>query len=512
MNEAVVTCPSCGNEVKLNETLAAPIIAAERKKIESELRVRAEAVDTREKTVAAERSKLAEQAVELQRRQASIDEQVAERLRAGGELIAKEASRKATDAAAAELNAAKDALAAKDAKLAEAQKAELEVRKQQEALEQDKREFDLRLSRAVDEERERVRTSIRAEESKKATDAVAAKLKAAEVAVAEKDARLAEAQKAELEIRKDRQALEDEKRSFDLKLARAVDDERNLIREATRKEDDEQYRLKIAEKDKVIEDVKKQLEEARRKSEQGSQQLQGEVQELDLEAILRDRFPQDVIEPVAKGQRGGDVLQRVYSASGSPCGSILWESKRTKAWQDPWLSKARDNQRDAKADLVVILSTVLPKGVDPFDQSEGVWITKHNCALPLAAALRQTLIETASARKAMEGRHTKMDIMYSYLTAGQFKARVSALAEAYINLRTDLDSERRAITKLWSKREKQLERMLGGMVGMYGELQGIVGASLPEIEGLTLPMLEGPSTVENDGDPDVESVSNRISA
>src|SRR5436309_2361245 len=127
MNEPVVTCPSCGNEVKLNETLAAPIIAAERKKIESELRVRAEAVDTREKTVAAERSKLVEQAAELQKRQASIDEQVAERVRAGGEAIAKEASTKATDAAAAELKAAKDALAAKDAKLAEAQKAELEV-------------------------------------------------------------------------------------------------------------------------------------------------------------------------------------------------------------------------------------------------------------------------------------------------------------------------------------------------------------------------------------------------
>lgn len=566
MNEPVMTCPSCGTGIKLTETLAAPIIAAERMKIESELRVRAEAIDSRERTLVADRNKVIRLQAELEQQKATVDELVAARVGEQREAIAKAAAKRAGDAAAAELKAAMDALAIKDAKLAEAQKAEVELRSQREALEAEKREFSLKLSRTLDAEREKVRTAIQAEEAQKAGDAAAAELRAAREAVAEKDAKLAvaqetevqlraerqalenekqefdlklsrtldaerekvriavraeeakkagdaaaveltaarealaekdaklaHAQKAELEVRKQRESLEAEKREFDLRIARTVDEERTKIRAATQKEDEEQYRLKVAEKDKVIDDMRKQVEEMRRKSDQASQQLQGEVQELDLEGMLRDRFPQDLIEPVAKGQRGGDVLHHVRSSGGALCGLIVWESKRAKRWDDAWLTKARDNQREAKADAIAIMTSVLPKGVDNFEQVEAVWVTRSACALPLASALRQTLIESASARRAMEGRHTKMDIMYSYLTGPQFKQRVSALAEAYINMRTDLDTEKRAITKHWSKREKQLERILGGMVGMYGELQGIVGASLPEIEGLTMPLLEGPS-------------------
>ncbi len=493
MNEPVMTCPSCGIDIKLNETLAAPIIAAERKRIETELRVRAEAIDSREKTLVADRNKVSQLQAELERQKATIEDLVAARVGEQREAIANAATKRANDAAAAELKAANDALAVKDAKLAESQKAEVELRSQREALEVEKREFGLKLSRTLDAEREKVRATIQAEEAQKAGDAAAVELKAAREALAEKDAKLAEAQKAELEVRKQRESLEGEKREFELRIARTVDEERTKIRAATQKEDEEQYRLKVAEKDKVIDDMRKQVEELRRKSDQTSQQLQGEVQELDLETMLRDRFPQDVIEPVAKGQRGGDVLHHVRSSGGALCGLILWESKRAKRWDDAWLTKARDNQREAKADAIAIMTPALPKGVDNFEHVEAVWVTRSACVLPLAAALRQTLIESASARRAMEGRHTKMDMMYSYLTGPQFKQRVSALAEAYINMRTDLDTEKRSITTHWKKREKQLERMLGGMVGMYGELQGIVGASLPEVEGLTMPLLEGPS-------------------
>lgn len=568
MNEPVMTCPSCGTDIKLTETLAAPMIAAERQRIESELRARADAIEYREKTLAADRTKVTQLQSELERQKATVDELVATRVGEQRDQIAKDAAKKAGDAAAAELKAARDALAVKDAKLVEsqkaevelrsqrealeaekrefdlklsrtldaergklrstiqaeeaqkasdaaavelksarealadrdtklalAQKAEVELRAQREALEAEKREFDLKLSRTLDAEREKVRSAVRAEEAKKAADAADVELKAAREALAERDQKLAIAQQSELEVRKQRESLEAEKREFDLRIARTVDEERSKIRTATQKEDEEQYRLKVAEKDKVIDDMRKQVEELRRKSDQASQQLQGEVQELDLEAILRDRFPQDVIEPVAKGQRGADVLHHVRSSGGAVCGLILWESKRAKKWDDGWLTKARDNQREAKADAIAILTPALPKGVDNFEQVEAVWVTRSACALPLAAALRQTLIESASARRAMEGRHTKMDMMYSYLTGPQFKQRVSALAEVYINMRTDLDTEKRAITTHWKKREKQLERMLGGMVGMYGELQGIVGASLPEVEGLTMPMLEGPASL-----------------
>jgi hypothetical protein len=284
--------------------------------------------------------------------------------------------------------------------------------------------------------------------------------------------------------------LKTKKREFDLKMTRALDEERQKIRDATRKEDDEQYRLKIAEKDKVIDDMKKQVDELRRKSEQGSQQLQGEVQELDLKEILRAAFPNDVIEDVPKGEHGGDAVQRVMGAAGTICGTILWESKRTQRWQDAWLPKLRDDQRNAGAELAAIMSVALPAGVTAFDHRDQVWITSVACVVPLAMSLRQTLIETAAARQALDNQEGKKEIIYKYVTSLQFKQRVTAIAEAYNGLRADLESEKKAFNRIWAKRTKQLDRMLGGVTGMYGDLQGIVGASLPEVEGLELPMLE----------------------
>ena len=153
--------------------------------------------------------------------------------------------------------------------------------------------------------------------------------------------------------------------------------------------------------------MQRQIEELRRKAEQGSQQLQGEAQELELEASLRARFPRDLIEPVPKGEFGGDVLQRVIGPLDQPCGTILWESKRTKNWSDGWLAKLRDDQRKAKADIALIVSSALPKGVHTFDQIDGVWVTDARCAVPVAIALRQSLIELAAARQAREGQQTQ---------------------------------------------------------------------------------------------------------
>ncbi len=415
MTEPAITCPKCGTTIKLTETLAAPLIAAERAKIEADSRQRAEAIEKREQAVAAEKRQLAEREAAVQRSSEELEKRIAERLN-------------------------------------------------------------------------REREGIRAEAGKKAAEAVAIQLKAAQDAAADKDAKLVEAQQKELELLKRQRALEEEKRENDLKVARRIDEERQHIREATRKEDDEQYRLKIAEYEKRNQAMQQQIDELRRKSEQGSQQLQGEVQELELEALLRAKFPSDLIEPVGKGERGGDVSQRVIGPAGKLCGTIVWESKRTKAWSDQWLGKLRDDMRAARADLAVIVSVVRPKNLEHFDCIDGVWVTSPACALPVAAALRQTLIETAAARQAMEGRQGKMDLMYGYLTGAQFRQHVSAMAEAYQGLREELDKERRALQSIWAKREKQLDRMLGGVAGMYGDLQGIMGRSLPEVSELELPV------------------------
>jgi hypothetical protein len=236
--------------------------------------------------------------------------------------------------------------------------------------------------------------------------------------------------------------------------------------------------------------MQKQIEELRRRAEQGSQQLQGEVQELVLEDLLSTKFPHDTIEPVPKGEHGGDILQRVCGPLGQPCGTILWESKRTKNWSDGWLSKLRDDQRTAKAEVAVIVTQTLPKGVETFELVDGVWVVHPRAALPVAVTLRHTVIEVASARKATEGQDSKMEMVYQYPTGPRFRQRVHAIVEAFSTMQEDLDKEKKVITKQWAKREEQIGRVMQATVGMYGDLQGIAGKSLQEIEGLGFPALE----------------------
>ena len=191
-----------------------------------------------------------------------------------------------------------------------------------------------------------------------------------------------------------------------------------------------------------------------------------------------------MIQPVPKGEFGGDLLHRVVGPLGQPCGTILWESKRTKNWSDTWLPKLREDQRTAKAEIAVIISQALPKDVETFDLVDGVWVAHPRVLLPIAITLRNTLIEVASARQASEGQQTKMEMVYQYLTGQRFRQRIQAIVEAFSSMREDLDRERKAITKQWAKREEQIDRVMQATVGMYGDLQGIAGKTLQEIEGL----------------------------
>ena len=261
----------------------------------------------------------------------------------------------------------------------------------------------------------------------------------------------------------------------------------------------DEQKLKVMEKEQTILAMQKQIEDLKRRAEQGSQQLQGEVQEMDLENLLRMKFPFDSIEPVAKGEFGGDVLQRVISQTGQPSGAILWESKRTKNWSDGWLTKLRDDQRTAKAEISILVSQALPKGVETFDVIDGVWVTSPRAALAVAMVMRHSLLQVSMARQAHEGQQTKTEMVYQYLTGPRFRHRVEAIVEAFSSMKEDLDKERKVIMKQWAKREEQIERVMGATVGMYGDLQGIAGKTLQEIEGLSLVALPGPDE-EGGGD------------
>ncbi|MFH0792593.1 MAG: DUF2130 domain-containing protein, partial [bacterium] len=307
-----------------------------------------------------------------------------------------------------------------------------------------------------------------------------------------RDEKLAEAQKAQVDLLRKQRELDDAKRELDLTVEKRVQEGLGATREQARKEAEEGLKLKVAEKEQTIASMQKQIEELKRRAEQGSQQLQGEVQELELEAVLRTKFPFDTIDPVPKGEYGGDTLQRVVGPMGQVCGTILWESKRTKNWSDGWLAKLRDDQRAAKAEIAVLVSQVLPKDVETFGLVDGVWVTHPRTVIPVAITLRNTLIEVAASRQAVEGQQTKTEMIYHYLTGPRFRQRVEAIVEAFSSMKEDLDKEKKAITKQWAKREEQINRVMQSTVGMYGDLQGIAGKSLQEIEGLEMKALEAP--------------------
>ncbi len=420
MTEPTIICPNCKAEIRLTDSLAAPLVEATRKEYERRL-------GQKDTEIAERESAVRKREAELLKAQESIEDRVAERLKAEREKIAADEARKAKQALAIDLD----------------------------------------------------------QKSKEIADL--------QGCLKQRDERLKEAQKAQTDLLRKQRELDDAKRELDLNVEKRVQGELSAIREKARKEAEEESRLKVAERDHTIASMQKQIEELKRKAEQGSQQLQGEVQELELEAILRARFSHDTIEPVPKGDHGGDVLHLVVGPLGQLCGTILWESKRTKNWSDSWLAKLRDDQRAAKAEIAIIVSQALPREIDTFDLKEGIWVAHPRAAIPVAISLRQSLIELALARQALNGQQSKMEIVYQYLTGPRFRQRVQAIVEAFSSMQDDLAREKKAITKQWAKREEQIERVMQATVGMYGDLQGIAGKTLQEIEGLEVSALEGPA-------------------
>lgn len=239
-----------------------------------------------------------------------------------------------------------------------------------------------------------------------------------------------------------------------------------------------------------METLRKKIEELNRNADQQSQQAQGEVLELEIENLLKANFPYDSIEPVSKGKKGADVLQKVHTAQGQYCGPIVWESKRTKSWGNEWIEKLKDDQRSVKAEIAVIVSVVLPKEVNHFGQIDGVWVTDFFTALGVAKALRSGIVEIFSARQSMVGKSEKMEMLYRYLSGPEFRQRVGSMIETFKSMKQELDQEKLALQRIWAKREKQIHKVLESTAGMYGDMQGIVGASLPEIKELQPPKEE----------------------
>jgi len=378
---------------------------------------------------------------------------------------------------------------------------EAAIKVQQHAMEQAKQTLD----QQVEERLAAARAKIAMDEANKARQAVATDLETKSKELSElqqilqqRNVKLAEAQQAQAELLRKQRELDDARRELELTVEKRVQESLVMIKQMARQEAEDGLKLKVSEKEQQIASMQRQIEELKRKAEQGSQQLQGEAMELQLEVLLRHKFPLDSIEPVAKGESGGDVLQRIMGPSGQWCGSILWEFKRTKNWSDGWLAKLRNDQRSAKAELAILVSTALPKEIETFGQMEGVWVTETRLMLPLALALRQSLLDIANARQVQSGQENKMELVYHYLTGSRFRHRIEAIVEKFSDMQADLDKERKTMTRLWAKREMQIHGVIESTVGMYGDLQGIAGRALPEIEGLNPLMIDVQANKEND--------------
>ena len=378
----------------------------------------------------------------------------------------------------------------------EVNKKEQELFQKEEALSEKEKVMEEDFAKKIKIEK----AKLEEEAKKKAEQTIAIELNDLKIQVTEKDQKLLEAQNAELELRKQRRELEERQRILELEMTRKLDDEREKIKEETLSIFTEEHRLKDSEKDKKISDMLKQIEDLKRKAEQGSQQLQGEVLELELEEMLKTNFPLDNLEPVGKGKRGADILQRVHNQSGQYCGTIIWESKRTKGWSDGWIDKLKEDQREAKAEIAVLVTTALPKEVNNFTQINGIWVTNFPLAICLSGPLRMTLIQVANAKLSEVGKYEKMEVLYGYLSGPEFRQKVEAIIEAFASMKKDLDQEKRTMNKIWSKREKQIERVVYNISGMFGSMQGIMGASLPEIKSLELKAL-----IEDTGSEELEA-------
>lgn len=324
---------------------------------------------------------------------------------------------------------------------------------------------------------------------------IAYELGALKEQVSEQSKALDEARRQELALRKRERELERKQEELELDVTRELDKERARIVAEAQERIADQHRLKDAEKERQLSDLRRQIEELKRKAEQGSQQLQGEAGECELEAVLRGAFPGDDVRAVAQGVRGADLHQIVIDSRGVRCAAILWECKNARNWSDSWLAKLKADQRSLNADVAVLVTASLPKGLSRFGMVEGVLVCDFASATGIAAIVRANLLQLSHARNAAINKGEKLELLHRYLSGVPFRQRVEAVVESFAAMRADLEQERRAAERAWARRARQIDTVTLGIAGMYGDLQGLVPALPP------IPMLELPS-----GD-DIENIA-----
>ncbi len=340
----------------------------------------------------------------------------------------------------------------------------------------------------LDEERAKFRKNEEAKLRKQIEDETALKLKDKDNETSELKESNKRLQEQILDTNRLLRQLQKQLEEKDLEVQKKLRVEEEKIRIEVKQKSDEENRSQKSELEKKIKDQENAIEDMKRKLQQGSQQSQGEILELSLETQLRERFPLDLIEEVKKGTEGGDILQTVKESNGAVAGIILWETKRTQNWSNSWLGKLREDAREAKASISILVTQVLPKEVETFGVVERVFVSLPKFALPLAVIVRGSLIRIASAKIATEHKDEKLEHLFKYLTSDNFRHRFEAQVESIVNLKDNLETEKRSLKRIWKQRDLQIERLMNNASNMYTELQGIAGQEiLPSLKNFELP-------------------------
>ena len=468
-HDTTVTCPRCATEFSLEAGFA-------KKALEALSEASAGAITAMRDAERATVEKLADQrAAEKTRAAQSESESLKRLLQEQAEMNARslaEVRELAEKSVAPRLAEMQRNLAARDEELGA-------LRAREDALAAREKELDARVAAAA-----RIQ----------AAEWVAAERKEFEERLAGKDGQLAALRDEQLQLRQERERLQDEKAALALEVQKQVDARLQQRESAVRAQEQERAQLEKAELQKKLDDAGEQLAAAKRKMEQGSQQLQGEVLELAIEENLRRAFPFDTIEEVKKGQRGGDVLQHVVTRSGQAAGTMLWETKRARDWSPQWTAKLKEDMRACNAAVGILVTTpgAVPKewpGSADFALIEDIWVTKSACAVGVAEILRAGLLDVHRQRMISAGKGEKADAMYDYVTSPQFAAKLKAIFDTFKKMREELESEKNVTLQRWARREKQLETGKSQLLGIGGEIQGLTQSALPILD-LESPPLE----------------------
>jgi hypothetical protein len=354
-----------------------------------------------------------------------------------------------------------------------------DFKKREQALQQALSQKDVDLNKRLLEERQQLEQTMRKTMSADFEN----QIKLLQQNLGEQEEKLKTARQKELEALQKEQALKDKEAELELRLNRQLLEERAKLKELVMKEEaernllkEQEFLLRNKELEKQIEDQKKLVDEMKRKAEQGSMQLQGEVAEILLENMLREAFPYDVVSEVGKGVRGADCIQLVRNQFGQDCGSIIFESKRTKEFHQDWIEKVKKDMRANNADVAVIVTQVLPRDLDRFGEKDGVYICTFAEVKSLVMVLRNSLLKVFAVAKSQENRGEKMQMLYGYLTGNEFSEQWKAIREGFMSMKMSIQKERDAMEKLWKAREKQLEKVLLNAAHIKGSIEGISGS------------------------------------